>query len=789
MPFKLRKAPKKDLYWVVGPDGKHHSKDPLPKERAKAQMRALYAAEGGYEMKGGMRASRDIRTTVKESRATRPTPVSATPPPGFRTWSDYTKYQQAEEQRAKEAGVVAAERERIARQRKLIEDERARQERIRRVMEEANARLRAEREAEAVAAAAHRAEASQAFAEYPQMGSRYEDVGEDLYDITGQQARLPPRVRIQTTEPPLGKATEVYAAPPDAPPGTRGRIAALEREAAAIPVAERAVPRETTGALQLSEALPRRPRKSALPPNPIGPYPVGEEPRAEKLDSEYSVLKALTVGVKPSDLKEFVRRWRGLVKKSRMLHESAPYLKPTSPLGIEIQSGERSRVAMAFSEILTSILPQVRGEIDVMGFVPEAEFEGDPHGSGKHSDLARAVMNKESAFEHQARLSSLVPEKRATIAASSGPQRAAAKEDFKSLMEAIGFLEKVQKHHSKKASKMFKGYGATGGVRSRADSTESTESASGAQEDTDPDLRRLNELMARRVELNDLIREDEFDLEDLTDSIPRGDEGQIRRLTRRLMGSREELARIDAEVNRVNTRVRERRTREVAREREREQQRLLACALQTRRPYACAHEYMFGDTKYGRGKYGLTKSQHAHLKTELTKAGRAMDVHELLQHLNATARKAQQRVDTADQILDYVRAKASAPDNEHWSITDDKFVRYTGGDLNSVGQTIADTAQNVILPGINKIVPGLGTTLQTVGDAITGLFTPADPYAEQRERDAARDAEVAAQDAFFAQHPTGAYTTPSGQVLRRPSQQMLAGFGRFRRFHTEEYIH
>jgi len=44
MPYKLRKAPKRDLYWVVGLDGKHHSKDPLPKERAEAQMKALYSA-------------------------------------------------------------------------------------------------------------------------------------------------------------------------------------------------------------------------------------------------------------------------------------------------------------------------------------------------------------------------------------------------------------------------------------------------------------------------------------------------------------------------------------------------------------------------------------------------------------------------------------------------------------------------------------------------------------------------------------------------------------------------
>lgn len=56
MPYKLRKAPKSkwgdDAYWVINKEtGEHKSKDPLPKERAKAQMRALYAAEG-RQMKG-----------------------------------------------------------------------------------------------------------------------------------------------------------------------------------------------------------------------------------------------------------------------------------------------------------------------------------------------------------------------------------------------------------------------------------------------------------------------------------------------------------------------------------------------------------------------------------------------------------------------------------------------------------------------------------------------------------------------------------------------------------------
>jgi len=48
MPWKLRKAPKKELYWVVNKETGHkHSKEPLPKATAEAQMKALYATEGG----------------------------------------------------------------------------------------------------------------------------------------------------------------------------------------------------------------------------------------------------------------------------------------------------------------------------------------------------------------------------------------------------------------------------------------------------------------------------------------------------------------------------------------------------------------------------------------------------------------------------------------------------------------------------------------------------------------------------------------------------------------------
>lgn len=47
MPYKLRKAPGKDLYWVVSIDtGKKHSKEPIEQEKAEAQMRVLVRAMG-----------------------------------------------------------------------------------------------------------------------------------------------------------------------------------------------------------------------------------------------------------------------------------------------------------------------------------------------------------------------------------------------------------------------------------------------------------------------------------------------------------------------------------------------------------------------------------------------------------------------------------------------------------------------------------------------------------------------------------------------------------------------
>jgi hypothetical protein len=41
MPYRLRKAPGRELYWVVAQDGTHLSKEPMPIERAKKQLTAV----------------------------------------------------------------------------------------------------------------------------------------------------------------------------------------------------------------------------------------------------------------------------------------------------------------------------------------------------------------------------------------------------------------------------------------------------------------------------------------------------------------------------------------------------------------------------------------------------------------------------------------------------------------------------------------------------------------------------------------------------------------------------
>jgi len=78
MPYFLRKAPRRELYWVVSREtGAKHSKDPMPRKKAEAQMKALYMAMGKEQgLKG-----KGLWNWVKKSLGLRPNAVAPTAEP------------------------------------------------------------------------------------------------------------------------------------------------------------------------------------------------------------------------------------------------------------------------------------------------------------------------------------------------------------------------------------------------------------------------------------------------------------------------------------------------------------------------------------------------------------------------------------------------------------------------------------------------------------------------------------------------------------------------------------
>jgi hypothetical protein len=89
--YRLRKAPKRDLYWVVGQDGTKHSKEPLPKERAEAQRRALYAAWRTKEMQGGQITDEQIEKYAPTISAALGAEFQPGPEPDMGAYNRYKK--------------------------------------------------------------------------------------------------------------------------------------------------------------------------------------------------------------------------------------------------------------------------------------------------------------------------------------------------------------------------------------------------------------------------------------------------------------------------------------------------------------------------------------------------------------------------------------------------------------------------------------------------------------------------------------------------------------------------
>lgn len=90
MAYRIRKAPKRELYWVIAQDGKHMSKEPLPLERAKAQMRALYASEN-EQKKGGQLSDEQIAKYAPTLTSLAAKEFVAGPAPSNEAYDRYVK--------------------------------------------------------------------------------------------------------------------------------------------------------------------------------------------------------------------------------------------------------------------------------------------------------------------------------------------------------------------------------------------------------------------------------------------------------------------------------------------------------------------------------------------------------------------------------------------------------------------------------------------------------------------------------------------------------------------------
>jgi ankyrin repeat protein len=67
MPYGIRKSPNKNLYWVYNKEtGNKFSKKPIPRERAEAQRRAIYANENGYKLNRSK--SRSLRRSIRNKK-------------------------------------------------------------------------------------------------------------------------------------------------------------------------------------------------------------------------------------------------------------------------------------------------------------------------------------------------------------------------------------------------------------------------------------------------------------------------------------------------------------------------------------------------------------------------------------------------------------------------------------------------------------------------------------------------------------------------------------------------
>jgi len=370
MPWKLRKAPKRDLYWVVDDKGKHYSKEPMPKDKAREQQKALYAAEGRKHGSGD--AEDTVESVLKHSGAFGEESPAIPPSP----------------EDAPEAAGEVSEGE----------------------SSEEESPLRAE-----------------------------------------APAFVPKAARLKEVEAELRS----MGAHPNSYKPTRVAALSAEQRAKAVKLTQEYHKLKGRGKKGggMSEAAKRhreRIKAEAMKESSMSPEQLGQYRKEKAASHQASVDKIV------SENEEKARKaaeWNAEMER-RKNSPFAPVVQGLTKLG-DVAAKYGSYVGM----------PKVVSEAYKQFAPPGSEFH---KGSGKEkaSPLEKAVLKKEAAAEHGARLAALIPQKAAAMAelpehrgAFKNPQRKAAEKDMAALFGAIEHLGKVHTKEMGKASKMFHGYG------------------------------------------------------------------------------------------------------------------------------------------------------------------------------------------------------------------------------------------------------------------------------------------------------------------------------------------
>lgn len=833
--YKLRKAPKKDLYWVVNVDTKKkHSVDPIPKEKAEAQLRILeqamvekgevVAKKPARAKRGGMRPSR-LREAVaearKETQAAAPTSPKPAAAPISQAASPYLSYSKTRatpsireqtmakleaEKKAKEELQKAKEAAKVEKQRAAIAAEERKRE---------QARLKAEEEQ-------HKLKEIKELSEARKEARRMKDMAhhkkreEQQAALVASEANKYTEIHPHTyfgepvEEPESSFTYEETAGKPGTAPGFYVERAKRPGEKSVILPISASAARSRRLPLGTMELAPRfrkpepatKAEEGLKESRPQSGYE--HEALENKLITQAGLFRlvndVMTDKVRPEPgmtkeqlVKRLYSSWykhpitfgtkdyRGEEETyyepaKTYIDTEAKELSPSGSIGIRLQSGRKADVDSAINDLRDSLMKTMT-EMERKGF--QSYIESLKKGFRGYGQYRRQLLgcgddsvDTEGTDQMDDDLYFLVREARAK-------QRRLAEKSLKD-EKSIARTKPARKAVAKTVKK-YKGRGKEmkGGVKARVARDQLGRYIVMAGE---PEMQVS--AFAKEEDAKQYIKE--MERAEFVDKVAK-------------MISRHQDEDYDKEVaDAFGYAIPAADARRLRNERLRKANAELQKALSGEGKIVGR-----GRRTELKGRLGMLKASLAEAKAEgnalkdevkiyrETRKAVGADVFDgsmQAQHLIELERQLEESrrevMDLNRQIAEVETALKNLP------IEHEGGSKMHGGDLNSVGQTIADVGQNVIFPGINKVVPGLGTVLQKTGDVLTGLFTPQsdiDAYNAQQAANAESRAKIAAENQYWADqaaagNPNAAMRLPSTASRADVRNKIVAmGFGKVKK--------